>query len=288
MINWQKVTSFAVSLDTIISSPKTFVSKLRILILFLIVTSILPVGLWLLYTSPLIQSLPFFGVVHVVFAVVAVTLFFLLGFVMNVGFGYWGTLWVAFKDSESGYLNGLSSGQAGLLGAIRLFVQLLYVAVAGSAVAFIIFNVQVWQVLPDPGVRTGIVERTDRIGAPQEWKLEEAYVTDPTSMTEATSWPADTTLLVKKHYSVPPGVGVRGMELWLRDTSYWKSFGTLVDIDCDGNSCSADVRREPHGAGAGRLQSKFTYRASANFRTNEYSASSDRVELKIVATYQQK
>jgi len=224
---------------------------------------------------------------HIIFAVVAIILFFLLSFVMYVGFGYWGTLLVSFKDSESGFLNGIPSGQAGLLGVIRFFVQLLYAAVAGSAVAFIIFNIQVWQVLPDPGVRTGIVERAGQVQVPQGWKLKEAYVTDPTSSSEGTAWPTDTTLLFKKHYSIPKDVKVRGMQMWMGDSSYWKSFGALAHIDCTNNSCSADVRLNDSTVPADSLKNKFTYRVSADFRADTFSTSSDRVELEIIAAYRQ-
>ena len=286
-MSWQGIKSFAGSLDSIINRPKTFMSKLCVLLTFLIVTSLLPVGLWLLYASPLIQGLPFYDVIHIVFVIVAIILFIILSLVMYVGFGYWGALVTAFRDSESGFLNGIPEGQAYLLGWIRFFVQLLFVAIAGIGVAFILFNVLAWQVLPNPGERTGIVERAAQVQVPQEWKLKAAYATDPTSSSsENIAWPADTTLLFKKRYNVPKDMGVQGMQAWIHDASYWKSFGILEDIECEEASCSADVHLSDNGAPAGSLQNKFIYQVSADFSVNEYSTSSDEIQLEITAFYQ--
>jgi len=188
-----RIVKLIESLDAIICAPKTFVSKLAILSLFLVAMSLLIVSLWLLHASSIVQYLPFFSLVNIVFTAVSIILFVLFSLVMYAGFGYWGTLVTRFQDHESGYLSGLSPGQTSLLGWIRFIAQLVFVAIAISAVCFIGFNVLIWQVLPDAGKRTGIVQRASQVHVPKEWKLTESYVTDPTANGERLAWPTDTT-----------------------------------------------------------------------------------------------
>ena len=92
--------------------------------------------------------------------------------------------------------------------------------------------------------------------------------------------------MFKKEYRVSENADVSVMQKWVMDPTYWSSFGSLTDIDCDDNHCDAKVKlKKDHNIPADSLKNKFTYQISTEFNPDDLNPSLNSVGLKIVAFY---